>query len=418
MNRQLVLFEDNKFRNFLPLTWTRPVFDLRCGSDSLGSRIQRAYPGAGFFLACRQFLAGPLSEKQTGASVNRLVPGQTLFVNGRLLAPPDLEERIPMDGEDRVYLSGESVVAVRMHGNRLEKLVPRLGQVLRREDFPVEREEKVELPLMEYPWDLIASNPDALLEDWEFYGNKKEKLYSAEEGVRLIEPDRISIGRDAVIHTGAVLDATSGPVLIGEGAEILHQAVIQGPCVIGKKALIKVGANIYGGTSVGPWSKVGGEVDASIIQGFSNKQHDGFLGHSLIGSWVNLGAGTCNSDLKNNYGPVRVFIDGDWVDSGRMFFGLLMGDHSKTAIGTLFNTGTVVGVGCNVFGQGFPPKFIPSFSWGGPQGWEVYRWDRFLETETRVMARRQQTLSESGREMLRHIYRETADERKKGGGES
>jgi len=177
--------------------------------------------------------------------------------------------------------------------------------------------------------------------------------------------------------------------------------------------MMKIGAKIYGGTSVGEMCKVGGEVEGTIIHGYTNKQHDGFLGHSYIGKRVNLGAGTNNSDLKNNYGRVKVFVDGDFVDSGRMFVGLTMGDHSTTGIHTMFNTGSVVGVCCNVFGAGFPPKFIPSFSWGGGKEFSEYDLPKGIETARRMMARRQVEMGKSYEKMLRDVYRKTAEYRKR-----
>jgi UDP-N-acetylglucosamine diphosphorylase/glucosamine-1-phosphate N-acetyltransferase len=184
-------------------------------------------------------------------------------------------------------------------------------------------------------------------------------------------------------------------------------AVIEGPAAIGAKATVKMLARLYEGTTVGPLCKVGGEVEASILHACSNKQHDGFLGHSYVGAWCNLGAGTNTSDLKNNYAPVRVSIEGREVDSGQLFVGLTMGDHSKAAVSTMFNTGTVAGVGCNIFGADFPPKDIPSFTWGGRGGLVEYDFDKFCRTAELVMARREQRLTPALRAMLEHVFHQT-----------
>jgi UDP-N-acetylglucosamine diphosphorylase/glucosamine-1-phosphate N-acetyltransferase len=209
-----------------------------------------------------------------------------------------------------------------------------------------------------------------------------------------------------------VLDAERGPISIGRNAMILPNAVIEGPAFIGAHTLVKAGAKIYENTSIGEWCKVGGEVEASIIHSHANKQHEGFVGHSYIGSWCNLGADTNTSDLKNNYGSVQVQINGKMVDSGLQFVGLMMADHAKSGINTMFNTGTVVGVASNVFGSGFPPKFIPSFSWGGAEGMTEYEREKALEVARRVMKRRDVEMTDADAALLRKIFDLTAHERR------
>jgi UDP-N-acetylglucosamine diphosphorylase/glucosamine-1-phosphate N-acetyltransferase len=216
------------------------------------------------------------------------------------------------------------------------------------------------------------------------------------------------------VKPGVVLDAEGGPIYIGKKAKVFPNAVIEGPAFIGDGSMIKIGAKIYENTSIGEVCKVGGEVEGSIIHSYSNKQHDGFLGHAYLGMWVNLGADTNNSDLKNNYGSVRVMINGEEVNSGSMFVGLTMGDHSKAGINTMFNTGTVVGVSSNVFGAGFPPKYIPSFAWGGAEGIETYDIARALEVAQRVMGRRKMQLSGAEEKVLREVFALTARERSSG----
>jgi len=194
---------------------------------------------------------------------------------------------------------------------------------------------------------------------------------------------------------------------------VFPNATIEGPAFVGDDSRIKIGAKIYQGTTIGEVCKVGGEVEASIIHSHSNKQHDGFLGHSYLGQWVNLGADTNNSDLKNNYGTVKVYVEGEMVDTGSLFVGLMMGDHSKSGINTMFNTGTVVGVMCNVYGAGFPPKFIPSYTWGGAQELIEYELDKALDTARRVMARRDVQLTQAQEEMLRAVFELTRPLREK-----
>ncbi|MBI4531482.1 MAG: hypothetical protein HY709_08145, partial [Candidatus Latescibacteria bacterium] len=233
------------------------------------------------------------------------------------------------------------------------------------------------------------------------------------EGAYLLDSSNIYIAPGATVKPGVVLDAEGGPIFIDQGARIFPNATIEGPAYIGRKTQIKIGAKIYEGTTVGEVCKVGGEVEGSIIHGYSNKQHDGFLGHAYLGMWVNLGADTNNSDLKNNYSSVRVMIDGEEIDTGSMFVGLTMGDHSKSGINTMFNTGTVVGAVCNVFGAGFPPKEIPSFTWGGADGLTIYDPHRAIEVCRRVMARRDVPLTDVDAQFLQRLFELTAKDRER-----
>ena len=240
----------------------------------------------------------------------------------------------------------------------------------------------VDAVVINYPWNLVANNGNEIISDFNLLTSENKGLKirgKVYPGVHLLNEANIFIDEGAKIKPGVVLDAESGPIYIGKEAKIFPNAVIEGPAFIGNKTAIKIGAKIYENTSIGEVCKVGGEVEESIIHSYSNKQHDGFLGHAYLGMWVNLGADTNNSDLKNNYGSVKVIINGQQVDSGSMFVGLTMGDHSKSAINTMFNTGTVVGVSSNVFGSGFPPKYVPSFSWGGSDNLSTYNIDKALK---------------------------------------
>ena len=224
------------------------------------------------------------------------------------------------------------------------------------------------------------------------------------EGAHIVEPARVSIGEGASVAPGAVLDGTGGPVIVAPGARIMANAVILGPAFIGSGTVIKVGAKIYGGTSVGESCKVGGEVEDSIIHSYSNKQHEGFLGHSYLGSWVNLGASTDTSDLKNNYSTVRVEIAGQVHDTGSMFVGATIGDHSKTAIGTKLSTGVMIGVFANVVAREISPKVIPSFAWSVNGEQTVHQLERAIATARLVMARRGVGLTRSGETVIRRVF--------------
>ena len=220
----------------------------------------------------------------------------------------------------------------------------------------------------------------------------------------------------AFIVSGAVLDASDGPIYIGRKVRIFPQSTIIGPVCVWDASWIKVGAQIYENTTIGPVCKVGGEVEESIIHGYSNKQHAGFLGHAYLGTWVNLGAGTNNSDLKNNYGTVKVTLGEKQIDTGLQFVGLTMGDHSKSAINSMFNTGTVVGVCSNIFGFGFPPKYVPSFSWGAAgETFTTYGIEKAIDVARRVMARRSIELTATEATLFRRVFDLTSDERRRRG---
>jgi len=263
--------------------------------------------------------------------------------------------------------------------------------------------------LVWWPWDLLERQTEAVEQQLSkrgsgIHGKVDKRAYP-------VNKSQIFVAKSAVVGPGAVLDAREGPILLDEQVEILPGAIVIGPVALGKGTKIKAGAKLYGPVVAGPRCKLGGEIEGSLIQGYSNKQHEGFLGHAVLGEWVNLGADTNNSDLKNNYANVSVRIDGEQIDTGRLFFGGVIGDHVKTAINTQLNTGTVIGVGSNVFGAGFPPKEIGAFRWGGADGFEYYDFDRFIETARRVMERRDVALSGEMVELLRSLHAEALDGR-------
>ena len=219
-----------------------------------------------------------------------------------------------------------------------------------------------EVKLLKYPWDFVNENAAQIEADFNLAIHGVYSVQKEIEGVHRLAAENTWIAESARIDPGVVIDAQNGPVYIDENAHIMPQATIIGPAYVGPRTQVQIGAKIYGGTSLGEECKVGGEIKQTILHSYANKQHEGYLGNAYLGQWVNLGAGTNNSNLKNNYGPVRVYVNGQEIDSGSTFVGLTMGDHSKCAIGTMFNTGTVVGIMCNIFGAGFPHKWIPSFS--------------------------------------------------------
>ena len=259
--------------------------------------------------------------------------------------------------------------------------------------------------LVRYPWDLVALNAGVLEDDFRWIdGAPLRRTPDLAPGAQILNRDHLLSREGVRVEAGAILDAGSGPIFLGEGVHIQHNAVVLGPVAIGPRTVIRVGAKIEGPVSLGPSCKVGGEVEASILQGFANKQHDGFLGHSYLGAWTNLGAATNTSDLKNNYAPVRVWTPGGVKDSGSRLVGLFLGDHSKSAIGTRFNSGTVVGFSSNVFGNGFAPKRIPSFAWGFGEGAGTYDLEKALAVARTVMARRQVVMEPADEVVFRELF--------------
>jgi UDP-N-acetylglucosamine diphosphorylase/glucosamine-1-phosphate N-acetyltransferase len=412
MKSTVCLFEDDGYRNLLPLTHTRPVYHLRCGTGSLAEKILQIYQPSRICGHCRPQLAEVLAQVMPGETINRVAGDVCLLINGRLLATTDLPEKIPLGGQDCLYTRGDTLVAARISGDHLKKLNEAIGRgPLGAHLFAIDHTEEVDLPLITYPWDLVYCNGHQIGIDWDLFGYQAGLRGQVDDGVMMLGQDNIFVDEGARIKPGAVLDAEGGPIIISAGAKVFPNATIEGPTFVGPKSLIKMGAKIYEGTTIGEVCKVGGEVEKSIIHSYSNKQHDGFLGHAYLGMWVNLGADTNNSDLKNNYGHVKVYVDGRMIDTGLMFVGLTMGDHSKSSINTMFNTGTMVGVCCNVYGGGFPPKFVPSFSWVGSHGMEEHRFDKAMETARAVMARRKVELTAVEEKLLGEIFSETAAQR-------
>lgn len=384
---QLVAFEDAGWRELLPLTYLRTACELRCGCDTLLDKIRAVAPGATLRLAVRTALRALTDERYPDLAGQ---PAGGLWINGRLLL-----RRFPEMPTRAACWRGDTLLAAVVDDATAARLTP---EVL--EDAPRLRSTLDGLPrldwsdewgeLITYPWDLIARNAAELRRQVDALPATCDGRIDA--GAILLLPRNIRIGPGSRIKPGAVLDAEEGPIHIGANVTISPTAVVRGPCSLGDGVLVQSGAYIREGTSIGPVCRIGGEIEASIFQGYSNKQHDGFVGHSCVGEWVNLGADTVTSDLKNTYGSVVVPINGRPIDSGQMFVGSIIGDHVKTGICTALTTGCVIGLCSNVV-VGRPPRWVRSFSWLTERGAESYRLDRAIEVARRVMARRRVALS-------------------------
>ncbi|MCC6548910.1 MAG: GlmU family protein [Ignavibacteriaceae bacterium] len=419
---EICIFEDIYYDRLEPLIYSRPAYDLVCGMNMLREKIARAYPGVRVSLHTRPYLDAFLKNKYPDITVNTIHDDECLFVNGRMLAPENLAEIIPIDDKvDKLYISGDNIAAARVSGSKLKEIKKSITDLLSRSNFDSLPVEKVDIRFVDYCWDLISNNGAELLKDQMHIINKvrseKKELIRGEvhPGVHMIERDNIFIAEGARILPGVVLDATNGPIVIDHNAVIYSNAVIEGSVYVGEFSQVKSCSRIYESVSIGRVCKIGGELEHSIVHSLTNKQHAGFLGHAYLGSWVNIGADTNCSDLKNNYGSVKIYVNGEMVNSGQQFLGVIMGDHSKTSINTMINTGTVVGFSCNLFGSGFPPKYIPSFSWGGSESMTTYDLERSLETAKRVMLRRNKIMSEPEEKLIRKVFDLTQKERRKRG---
>lgn len=384
---RLCIFEDDQYADLYPLVYMRPVFDLRCGALTLRQRIIKYFPESTLHLRCRDHIQPLVFEQNPGVPVNVPMQAQCLFINAAAVMDDELF---------RIITSGDGTFRCQ-------------GKTLAFWNSPTTENTEVNTRFIRYPWDIVQHNTALLKEDAKYFSAYKSP--AERYGVWMVNSEQIMASASAVIKPGVVLDAERGPVIIDNGATVMSNSVIEGPCYIGENTVIKAGAKIYGGTVIGPTCKIGGEVEGSVFLGFSNKQHDGFVGHSVIAEWCNLGADTNTSDLKNNYSNVRVTIGGREVDTGSLFVGLTMGDHSKCGINTMFNTGTVAGVSANIFGGGFPPKFIPSFSWVNVPAREEYQLDKAVEVARIVMTRRHVAMSHTYEELFRYTFRLTEKER-------
>lgn len=403
---KIVLFEDSKHIDFQPLSKTRPMHFLRCGAKMLYEKFFDKFPKAEFCFMHRsefdyfhQHLTKPFYKTEL------TVLTDFIAINIRILPNLEFANSINALFTEKKYSSFFSNQDELLYGyfQNYESLTNSLNCDIATDDTVQLKTD--DLAILRFPWDLVNFNGKEIENDYiTLAGNLPNAETLNFEHVVLVKPDRIIIDSTADIKPGVIIDAAKGPVIIDKNVTIMHNSVILGPCYIGENCIIKIGSKIYESCSFGPFCKIGGEVEDSIVQGFSNKQHDGFLGHAYIGEWCNLGADTNNSDLKNNYSSVTVQINGRLVDSGSMFVGLFMGDHSKTGINTMFNTGTVVGVCCNVFGEGFPSRNIPDFHWGGKEKLIRYPFNKTIETVEIVKNRRKQQLCADEKTILKQIF--------------
>ncbi len=400
-------FDDDAVAHLAPLALTRAATDLRVGAQTLLESAQAAFAADRLALVARPAVAGVAADEHPAARVNGDASGPTLFVNGRWRveagALADAVRDAMRHAEARAFVQrgtdGDALVAL-WHpappaGFSVGGGAPE-GVAVERVDGAV---------MMDRLWDVVADMESRVAMDVEAMGRLgTHDGADVQDGARLVAPEAIHLAPGSVVRAGAVISAADGPVYVGAGAVVEENAVVRGPCFLGPKAVVKAAGRVDG-SAIGPGCKVGGEVHASSLHSHSSKAHDGYLGNSALGRWCNLGADTNTSNLRNDYGEVDLWDAPSraFLPSGLQFLGLVMGDHSKCAINTQFNTGTVVGVFGNLFGAGFHARHVPSFAWGEPGRLHPYRIGKALSVAEAVLARRGLVVTDAERALLTEI---------------
>lgn len=392
-----ILFDDETRYQLLPFTHTRPVADIRCGIMTMRDRWEH-------FIG---LTTSTLTEDHLQAVFPLESTSDNVFINGSVIATEELWNNIKSLKPQEQLVHQNTIIA-----SRATDAVVKFGKTISIDTSLNDIEYDGEFIQICHPWDIFSYNEQVLKADFNLLtkGRESQKL---PEHVTVVGSEHIFLEEGAVINAGCIINATTGPVYLGKNAELLEGVMIRGAVAICDNAVVKMGAKIYTGTTIGNNCKVGGEISNVVFFANSNKGHDGYLGNAVIGEWCNLGADTNCSNLKNNYDKIKVWDEYNFksIQTGLTFCGLLMADHSKCGINTMFNTGTVVGVSANIYGGSFPEKFIPSFAWGGSEGMTTYKLEKALETAERMMSRRNKTLSEQEIKMFETIFALTEKQR-------
>lgn len=382
-----ILFDGTVRNALLPLTYTKPVAEIRIGILTIREKWEK-YLG---------YTTTTLTEDYLEEKYPMVEMEQNIMINASFLPTLELVEKIVNLEENQAIFLNDEVIA--------------FYTTFTQEEVNFDNYEQLnissEVLQVKNTWDIFSLNDKAIQLDFDFLtqGRKSQPI---PEGVQVLNKENIFIEEGAEVLF-STLNASNGPIYIGADSTVMEGCNVRGPFALCEQSVLKMGAKIYGGTTIGPSSKVGGEVNNSVFSGYSNKGHDGFLGNSVIGEWCNLGADTNNSNLKNNYAPVRLwsYETEKFAETGLQFCGLIMGDHSKCGINTMFNTGTVIGVSTNIFGTGFPRNFVPSFSWGGAAGFTTYQIKKVIETSKIVFSRKGIEMDETEERILENVFKLT-----------
>ncbi len=364
----------------LPLSYTRPVGAIRIGIDTIAEKWQAYIPGTYSWRPAAAYLAEIFPEE----------PEADLFIAGDLIPDAALAEAVTALGADERLMAGELEIAYRGTGSNIVQYSGPVNSVA-------------------HLYDIFLMNGQCLQADFERITRNRTSAELSSTNVVIGDPSKIFLEEGARVE-GAFINTTGGPVYIGANAEIMEGSMLRGPIALCEHAVVNMGTKVYGGTTLGPWCKVGGELNNVVMQAYSNKAHDGFLGNAVIGQWCNIGAGAVASNLKNDYTPIKLwnYPAGRFLRTGLQFCGLIMGDHSKAGINTMFNTATVLGVGVNIHGSGFPRNFVASFSEGSTAGYSDVSMTKFFDIAARMMSRRGVELTEADKRMF-YAIREAAE---------
>ena len=390
--KNIILFDSDIRDQLLPITYTRPVCELRIGILTIREKWEHWLKGRVSYIT-----QDYLSEKYPIS-----IASDNLVINGAILPDTELCQLIHNLKFNEALLKNGELIAARLDERQFYNLMED-NDIEELEGF--ELEESTKLLAINHVWDIFSFNDSAMRSDFDVLTKGRASAPLSKTNQLLGDASQLFIEEGATVEC-SILNTKTGPIYIGKNAEVMEGCVIRGGFALCEGSTLKIGAKIYGATTIGPHSKVGGEVNNSVIIGHSNKAHEGYLGNSVLGEWCNIGADSNTSNLKNNYEPVKLwdYTKDSFVKTGMQFLGLIMGDHSKCAINTMFNTGTVVGVSANIYGAGFPRNFIPSFTWGGTGGLETYPFNKAIDTMERVLARRQMSVSNEDRDILKFIF--------------
>lgn len=425
----LTIFEDRGCKDFGPLTQMRPVWHLRAGGLTLGERIRLVSGITKISYLMRKDLAVVFQPDQQPAENRSPDQESSLYINSRLKLDDSFFSKIIKEPEEHAWYAGSDLIAVKTSDPRKVEISYNHDGIPVVEPSDDITKTEISAEIARYPWTLVNGVSDQIASDLKLYLQTRtvQNLKPPDfvitrddsgilaEGEVTFSPgniidsslNRVLLGNGVKLGAGAILDASPGPIWIDDGAEIQTGAIVTGAAYIGPNSIIRPGARISGGVSFGPHCRAGGEISSSIMQGFSSKQHSGYLGNSFIGEWVNLGAATDNSDLKNNYQPVDVIMNSRIIQTESLHVGAIIGDFTRTAIHTRLNTGTIIGTCCNIFSADFPARDIPPFTWVSPDGNFEYRFDKAIKTIRAVMPRRGKELTPQMEKLLYRIFSES-----------
>ena len=390
----IILFDDEQREYLLPLTYTKPVAELRVGILKIKEKWEQTLNGSVSYITQNY-----LDDKYPIA-----ITDNNFVINGSVLPSKELVTLINQLEFNEALLQDGNLIAARLSESQFDLLMNN-EEIEELQGFEVGETPFVKINNL---WDIFKFNDIAIQDDFELLtkGRKSCKVSSTNT---VIGNGDIFIEKGAVVE-GVILNASNGPIYFGKDCLVMEGSSMRGPIAICDNAVVKMGAKIYGATTIGKFSKAGGEVNNSVIMDYSNKGHEGYLGNSVLGEWVNMGADSNCSNLKNNYAEVKLWAypEERFIKTGLQFCGLVMGDHSKCGINTMFNTGTIIGVSCNIFGADFVQSFVPSFSWGGHSGVSTYKLEKAFDTMEKMMIRKEITLTDNDKAIMENIFAQSS----------